>query len=206
MNTVGGPPNPIGGKDLDFNASGETKKSNPESAADPVNLAKELFEKHKAELYGPWKNYEGPDGAEMPNHAIQLNLLDVPDEELENYWGHGITKGEKLDHLAAIIDIAMNNRVNGWTGRLNGGQFGAYTNGSFLVLSPPGQQLMRENDGQPVLLEDGSWEANIGMIVINDFFYPLADELQSRFPGVKFIKARDLVDYFAGDTGSITSE
>ena len=144
-------------------------------------IVKQLLQNHNEELIKASFN---------PNaeRAIDDNLQRVSIEVLQQYWGHGITRGNEETQLAALIDILTNNRIQGYTGKLggNGGGYNAYTHGSFLVVLDKGTSI-----------EKISGKVSIGVVVLNEKYYPLISDLRNMFPNRKIIKASELSEYFA---------
>lgn len=133
---------------------------------------------------------------EMYQNAIEHYLDEVPPEILENYHGHGITRGRELEWLTAAINILANRGVRGDVSRLAGGRYiDAYREGSFLVV------LEKDNPfpgGKPQKPDQaGLLRVNLGALIVNTQFYPMVDELRTMFPNRTIIKASEIPQYFA---------
>lgn len=140
MVNIGDPKDKLSEQDKTFVAPDNSRKQNLE----PEQIAQALFDRHKSEILEPWNKFEEPDGFEMPNQAIAVNLDEIPQSVLKQYWGHGITKGTEMQQLAALISIAQKKTIKSWCGPLGTGQFSAYDNGAFLIISPKGQNLQKK--------------------------------------------------------------
>ena len=146
------------------------------------------------------------------NKEIEKSLEQFPPEVLHKYWGHGVTKGQLVDHLAAAISILANRALRGsWAPLANSGYVDAYTDrSSFVVLSHKNERLEeRHPNGQPVFTSLGqnqytgeeirAVKANFGAFVVNDYFEPLIQELRSRFPDAPILSAGELADYIKAE-------
>lgn len=157
--------------------------------------ARALLEKYGSEIlneeYFDDKNNEDVDID--PNRAIQKYLAQCSEDDKEQFWGHG-TSSVLDDEIASVINIATNKKMEGWTSKVGGPSGQARKAGSFLILSPRGEELLKHN------LPDGkmSWEPNIGAIAVNNKLYPMIEELKSMFPDINFIKANELPNYISG--------
>jgi hypothetical protein len=160
--------------------------------------AEVLYGRYKDQILNMWFGEgEPPEGEIVPDKLIGRYLKRIPPDVLNKYWGHGITRGNELGQLAALINIATNHSIKGWAGRLTESGYGAWTDGSFLILSPRDQDIFVRKDGRPIMIDGERAQANIGAIVVNSYFDLLTEELQAMFPDLKIIKANQLPDYFA---------
>jgi hypothetical protein len=188
------------------------------SYIESYKLAKELLEKYKDQLIE--KEYENEDIDDVigSNQSIKKFLEKIPDEIKAKYRGHGITKGNETDQLAAMINIAQNKCIVGAEGNLaftGRGISGAYKNGYFLVISKLDKHLLKRKlhlikgpssmfEGNKIQQSDENGEreaseADIGAIVVNLKFYPLVEELRKLFPDIKIIKANEIVDHIMNE-------
>lgn len=139
--------------------------------------------------------------------VIEDHLQQFTPEVLSHYWGHGITRGNEIDHLAAAVSILANKAIKGSTAPLyHSGYVDAYTDGSFLVISHKGDHLVeRDQDKKPSFTSLGenrstgeevrAVKINPGAFVVNANFYPLVDELRRMFPEVNVLYANQLPEY-----------
>lgn len=175
-------------------------------------IAKELYAQYEKVLTE--NLFES--GRTGQNLEIQNVLEKIPSETLHNYWGHGITKGQLEDHLAAAISILANKALKGsWAPLAASGYVDAYQKGSFLVISHrndrPGKDNLAERgpNGNPVFVSLGEHQytgediraakINMGAFVVNDYFEPLIHELRARFPEAPIISAAELEDYIKAE-------
>jgi len=173
-----------------------------------LELAKKLFAKYESQIrdnmgkdidgWGePYTDYQ---------KSIQHFLEKIPDDILERFHGHGITRKSTLDQLAGVLNILVNKSIKGECGPLGGKtgypNVGAYKRGDFLVISKidKGLPITEERDGhqQPIFNEVG-WMANIGAFVIDARYYPMVEELKRMFPDVNIIKANELTEYLKAE-------
>lgn len=127
--------------------------------------------------------------SDYPN-LIRHFLREIPDEELERYIGHGITKtsgvveNPRIGQLTALLNILATGEIKGsWAPLKNSGYIDAYTSGPFLILSRRDENLI---SGQ---------RQSIGVAVINAEFYPIVERLREFFPNMNIIKASELPAY-----------
>ncbi|MFA6274349.1 MAG: hypothetical protein WC662_04265 [Candidatus Paceibacterota bacterium] len=175
-----------------------------------LKIAEQLLEKYKKEIknnlqrdvdgwYGGEENTRGG-----YQESIKHYMEETPNEILEHYTGHGVTKGHQEERVASLLSIASNKSIKG-----SFGGFGKkmvmwtpYTDAEIFVLSPKDQNMQirtkKTESGlsEPIFNEDRSWKANIGAIVIDVKYYPLFEELKTMFPDVNIIKANQLPEYF----------
>lgn len=78
-------------------------------------LAEELLSRFKNEILSNMqKNVDGwgPAYADYQN-SIKHFLKKVPEDTLEHYGAHGITKGSEVDRLAGALNILANRSMKG---------------------------------------------------------------------------------------------
>ncbi len=133
------------------------------------------------------------------NDALQLDLIGLPDSVGLKFDAHGLAKGtisgqlEQLNNLlsngidpkrpffTAPLSIPKADRALCGAGLGTGGGC-AYRDGSFIVTSGKGK----------IIAKDG-----IENVIVNDAYYGIINDLQKRFPNVKFVKSEDAVGYFS---------
>jgi hypothetical protein len=175
----------------------------PEKTA---GVARALLEKYGEAIRLSEADPQDTEARFGPEKAIRNYLTKVPEEVLSKYWGHGITKGDTLDQLTALINICENSIVIGDSAELarGGTSYRAYTAGSALICSEPGEQLfLREQDRKTGSVnlrgaDRGYSEVKIGLVILGVKWYPIHEELQNMFPGITFIKANQIPEYFTG--------
>ena len=175
----------------------ETKKM--VSIEQSERLAKQLLSHYESEIEA--NLHKDVDGWGEPYTDYQdstRHFLEMISEVIrERYQGHGITRKDEVDKLTAVLNIMANQTIKGECGPLSGigGTIvNAYQHGTgFLVISKIDHLLPSK---PPIFNELGQWKADIGAIVVNVKYYPLANELRELFPDVNIIKANELQEYF----------
>jgi hypothetical protein len=128
---------------------------------------------------------------------ISAEWYKVPGKIRSRYWGHGITKGDDSQQLAAVMTIAETGYISGTTASFESGWINPYTSGGALVLSRIDSELIAP-EHEMVILNDGSGKtkdalkANIGAIVLNASLSHFYEELKSKYPNVVFIQANEI--------------
>ncbi len=136
--------------------------------------------------------------------SIDHFLEQIPDDILNRYQAHGITRKDEIDRLAAVLNILANSSIKGWSGRLGGetGGYGAYKNADYLVISKLDKPLSIKNEKGETRFNEIGWEADIGAFVVDTKYYPLVEELKAMFPTTNIIKANELPKYFESKSTS----
>lgn len=159
--------------------------------------ATDLFERNRDEILTHKENYYG-------RNSIPDALKQFPDEVLQNYWGHGVTRGDKIRNIVAALSMLQNNAFMGSTARLaNSGHIDAWTDGDFLAISRRGELLSPRlnNQAQRVEFKTNSGQTkpglqlDLGALIITDRLEPIIDDLREMFPQAKIISAAELPDY-----------
>ncbi|MEK7208099.1 MAG: hypothetical protein AAB699_00950 [Patescibacteria group bacterium] len=153
-----------------------------------LELARRLYAEFepaiRANLY---KEVDGVREYSAYPNLLRHFLRRIPDEELERYAGHGVTKTSgdvKFGQLAAVLNILATGKIKGdWAPLKNSGYIDAYISGPFLILSHRDENLV-----------SGKKES-IGAVVVNAEFYPLVEKLKELFPDTHIIRASELPDY-----------
>jgi len=182
------------------------EQSRKEAAELMASHQKEIEDIAYTEVDGVDGNY-GHDG--YPN-LIAHFTREVPEEQLQRFWGHGITRGRVLDQLTAAINILENRAMIGDSAQLKSSWQSTWTDGPFLVISEKDKALVLGNTHEergrnlltiganPYTGEDvRAIKINIEALVVNAKFYPLVEDLRKRFPDVNIIYARDLPAYLS---------
>ncbi len=167
-----------------------------------LELAKDLLNRHKNEILGQKDKDVDGWGTPYTDHqkSIRHFIDKTPQDILERFVGHGITKKGEIDRLAAALNILANKSIQGSCGQLAGniGGYNAYKDGDFIVISKldTNFRIMQELDGrlQPELNEIGLL-VNIGAFVVDTKYYSMVEELKTMFPDVNMIKANELPEY-----------
>ncbi len=123
---------------------------------------------------------------------VYLNELDP--QVGKNFDAHGIAKISTTDQLKQLNDLLTNgiDRTKNFSTAplVNEMEFGAvmgapgghaYRDGSFIIVAGKGKSLI--NDG-------------IETVIVNDAYYAIIDDLQAKFPQVKFVRADEATTYF----------
>jgi hypothetical protein len=172
-------------------------------------IAEEIYGKYERELLEHQEQpVDGDSGWRATGRGvIENHLKQFSPETLHDYWGHGVTRGNKLDRLTAAISILSDGAMKGDSAPLaDSGYVNAYTDGDFLALSHKGKQLMEYDENRrPIFISLGENEytgreikavkINPGAFVVNAWFYPIVEELRSRFPQATILYANELPDY-----------
>ncbi|HEY4474663.1 MAG TPA: hypothetical protein VJC06_01955 [Candidatus Paceibacterota bacterium] len=141
---------------------------------------------------------------------IEHFIKQVPEEQLQRFWGHGITRGRNVDQLSSALNLLENKVMIGDSAQLKSVFQSAWTDGPFLVISEKDKSLVIggtfEECGKNLVKigihrytgEDiRAIKINIGAFVVDAKFYPLVKDLRKRFPNVNIIYARDLPTYLS---------
>ncbi len=165
------------------------------SFEESLSQAREIIKQYQPQLTAAEFDVEANNGV-IPYQALNSFLSQVPEGIRERYRGHGISRGGRTERLAALLNMLDNKSIKGSEGPLKGTAYGAFTNGDYLVLSYIDKPLA-EVEGGKTKINDVGFVADIGSVAVNGPTYPLIDELASRYPGVKFIKAVDLPEFMS---------
>jgi hypothetical protein len=176
-------------------------------------IAEEIYGRYEKELLEHQEEpVDGDKGWYANNRGvIENHLARFSPEVLHEYWGHGVTRGNKLDRLTAAVSILSDGAMKGDSAPLAAsGYVNAYTDGDFLAISRQGKQLMEYGeDRRPIFISLGENEytgreikavkINPGALVVNAYFYPIVEELRSRFPQANILYANELPEYIEGE-------
>ena len=155
-----------------------------------------ILEMKKYKVYDVEGGMEGP----WQNGMYHFMSLIKP-EVLERFFGHGITRGNEIDRVAALHSIINNSMIKGDAGLLaNSGHVNAFI-APIMIISYVDQPLMSKNfyEANPQEIQRIpyiGWKANIGAIVLDVKYYPLINEFKKIAPKYNFIKSEDLPAYF----------
>lgn len=113
-------------------------------------------------------------GSKFDAHG--LAKVSIPDQlrQLNNLLTNGIDKNRKF-HSAPLVG-------NGGIGAGMGTASHAYRDGSFIVVA----------DKMKLIVDDG-----IKHVIVNDVYYDIIKDLQTKFPNVNFVRADEAVEYFS---------
>ena len=154
-------------------------------------IAEDLFEAHKDAIL------THPDNG--GSSEIDDVLRTLPDETLQHYWGHGVTRGDVVAHIAAALSMLDNNVFFGSTAPLHGsGYADAYTHGSFFAISRRDENLAvgaRDRKPQRVkVVSSGKVGLRMdpGAFVCNGRLESLVEPLRQMYPTARILYAREL--------------
>lgn len=163
-------------------------------AAKYRELAWEMYEKYKSEI--------------DDNVVDVLSEVNLPDDVLRRYWGHGIVRGATADNLANLLSVLETGVVVGDVGSLVDGQPNAYTDAEFFLISRKGGRSIVKGleGGAPervfVDIRNGvqhqvkkGFRADIGAIVCGRTVGVLVEPLRKLFPHANIIAASELQRY-----------
>lgn len=133
------------------------------------------------------------------NDSMQLDLIGLPGSVGLKFDAHGLAKDSISAQLAQLNKLLSNgidknrpfftaplsipkaDRALCGAGLGTGGGC-AYRDGSFIVTSGKGKSIVKDG---------------IENVIVNDAYYGIINDLQKRFPNVKFVKSEDAVSYFS---------
>ena len=161
-------------------------------------LATDLYERHRDEILAYSLKTFG-------KSSIPQAVEQIPPEILQNYDGHGVTRGDDVTNIAAAVSMLKHSAFIGWSAKLakSGWQQKAWTNGDFLAISRKGEELSpRPNQqAQHVTFKLSSGETrdglhmDLGALVVNECLESIIPELRMMFPKAKIISSSELQDY-----------
>lgn len=161
--------------------------------------AKRLFDAHMEEIM-----------TEAPHRFVHTKIEEVlrqfPSDVMKKYWGHGVTKGELENQLAAALSIIENRVMQGSTAPISGsGYADAYTNGSFFIISrKDGSSIikgMKDRMPERVKFTNVNGNETIGLrvdpgaFVFNNVFDSVVEEVKQMYPDARILHAEELADY-----------
>lgn len=133
------------------------------------------------------------------NCDMEMDLLGLPGSVGLKFDAHGLAK-ESIPAQLAQLNKLLSNGIDSnrpfFTAPLSipkadralcGPGLGtaggcAYRDGSFIVTSGKGKSIVKDG---------------IENVIVNDAYYGIINDLQTRFPNVKFVKSEDAVGYFS---------
>jgi hypothetical protein len=195
--------------DSGFNAALEDTAKTPKTReaknlttfAESMELANDLLNRHGDEIRSQMgKDIDGwgepyTDWQKSISHFITGTSEDI----LKRFVGHGITRKDGVNQLAAALNILANKSIKGECGRLGGsGGYHAYNSGDFIVISKLDFNLpvtVETNGEQETKFNEIGWLANIGAFVVDTKYYSIVEELKKMFPEVNIIRANELPKY-----------
>ncbi|MCC6639455.1 hypothetical protein IT409_02770 [Candidatus Falkowbacteria bacterium] len=154
-------------------------------------LAMKNYKVHNLEggMEGPWQN------------GMMHFMSQIRPEVLERFFGHGITRGNEVARIAALMAILNDHVIKGDSGRLmNSGHVDAFV-APIMILSKVDRPLMdkeyyKKHQSELAYVQVNGWKPDIGAIVLDVKYYPLAEELKKRKPEFNIIKSEELPAYF----------
>lgn len=114
-------------------------------------------------------------GSQFDAHGIAKYTVADQLKQLNNLLTNGIDKS-KLFYTAPLV--AKTSGIGGGLGTAGGH---AYRDGSFILVSGKGKNLIKDG---------------IDHVIVNDAYYNIFDDLVAKFPHVKFVKANVASEYF----------
>ena len=169
---------------------------------DSLGKAKELYKKHSEEIRMAEARPEDKEAMFGTHKAIPSFLEKIPKDVLSQYYFHGISRGEDLNQLAALIDVCGNHFLVGNFGKIGAGHlFEPILSGSAVIFSRPDEDFcVSDEKGETIKIgvNDKMYhKINIGGIILSPKWYSLQEELSQLFPNVTFIRANQIPDYFS---------
>ncbi|MFA4818835.1 MAG: hypothetical protein WC621_03265 [Patescibacteria group bacterium] len=174
-----------------------SEKSNM-SFEESLGQAREIIKRYQSQLVEAEFDVEANDGV-IPYQALNSFLRQVPEDIRARYRGHRISRGGRTERLAALLNILDNKSIKGSEGSLMSEAYSAFTHGDYLMLSYIDKPLA-EVEGGKTKINDIGFVADVGSVAVNGPSYPLIDELISRYPNVKFVKAVDLPEFMSAES------
>jgi len=157
-------------------------------------IAEDLFEQNKDAIL------THPDNT--GSSEIDDVLRTLPNETLQHYWGHGVTRGDIVAQIAAAVSMLENNIFFGSTAPLRGsGYADAYTQGSFFAISHKDENLvLGARDRKPQRVQVSSsrkvgFRMTAGAFICNGILESLVEPLRNLYPSARILYARELKDY-----------
>ncbi|MCB9813553.1 MAG: hypothetical protein H6772_04065 [Pseudomonadales bacterium] len=123
------------------------------------------------------------------NNLLLDIIKEIESGLLEKYVGHGISRGTPQEQYLSLISILQTGRIIGnWATLLPDSYEGAYSHGSFLLLSYYGKNL--------VVAE----KLHLNVVIVNGYFESQISELEGMFPEVTFIHAKDFNNWIINES------
>ncbi len=175
----------------------QTKEAKVVSYEESLALAEQLDEQYKTLLIQA--------GMENFGHSnIPDYLRQIPDEEKNRFSAHGITRGNRVTNLAALLNILSNNAIKGMYGKLAGGHGGGWTNCDLLLISHYDRELGvlktdQTRGGDRLEKDEIGFIADVGAFVISNKYYPVIDDLKKIYPDKNIIRAEDIPQFIDGE-------
>ena len=144
-----------------------------------------------------------------PNEAIEFFLEKFPDEVLNEFVGHGMSKRGSTDILGAFLNALANHTIRGDTGRLKHGAkptyLLAYTHSPFLILSRYRKDLASLDQNGKARRNAIGLVIEPGAFVVNNEFYPIVDEIRAMYPDAPILKANEIPAYIKSQLANETT-
>jgi len=157
------------------------------------HLALKLFEDNKDKILN-----------RPTSESIEDVLKEFDSEALNKFWGHGATRGDINERIAAAISLLDNKVMIGSCAPLAGsGYNNAYIDGDFFVISHKDHKLVGRDvkEKQYVKLKETTGKIRTGIkihpgvFVCNNRFDALVEPLRKLFPDEKILHAGELANY-----------
>lgn len=181
-------------------------------------IATRLFQENRERIEADEDAYGY--GATSPENIDGI-LYQLPRDVLNHYWGHGVTRGDTVHNIAAVISILENHIMLGDASPLGGaGHMPPYTSADFVIISrKDGATLIKglretgraqfilvnSSQGEPLRDPRGNSvrgvKIDLGALVCNRALDSLVEPLREMFPGVKILHASELADYIREQEG-----
>jgi hypothetical protein len=163
---------------------------------DSLSDATKLYGEYRKELIeAENQNF----GHSDTNNFIKIIPLAIQ----EKIYCHGITRGDGIQNLAALLNILSNETVKGDYGPLSGIAAG-WSSADIILLSHYNKQLgiIDENNirNNQLVKNEIGWKANVGAYVISNKYYPILNELKKLFPDKNIIRADEIPRFVDEET------
>jgi len=170
--------------------------------AESCEQARGLLAKYAKEIEHA-KRFPSDEGVLDHEDGIEFFLKKFPNAQLQEFRGHGVSKGSEMEILGGFINILANQTIKGDIGRLQQGDrstfIPAYTRSPFLVVSHYGRELVDLHQNNHPKFNAVGLKVDVGAHVINCGYYPLLDELRSMFPERTIMRANELPAYISSE-------
>lgn len=158
-------------------------------------IAEQLMQTHRDVVIENANNFLDKNRKTIADH-----LRNIPDEKLQRFVAHGVTKGGpgEWGNVAAFINILQNQYIKGDTGTLGhtgDGWIPAYKKGDFLIVSHADKQLAIRGTQRHEPGIGNVIKIDAGAYVVNVDYDSIVEELRSLFPNKNILKADELSDY-----------
>ncbi len=172
------------------------EKTNPEFEQTSGLVPYEVSLTQAKQLYKKYWEQIAQQNKEKDPYGRGLKLDKVPVETLKHYNGHGITRGDEEQTLAALLNILANRTIKGWEGPIGSSGYNAWAGGDFMIISKPDSSLaIRENGKTKV--NDIGMEVDIGGVIVANRMRPIIEELRRLYPDIEIVSNEDAPEYLS---------